>query len=67
MQQNFQTLFKKEMSRKEFLTVMGFGIASIFGFSTIIKLLLGKSSSGVQRQSAGYGGKDYGDKKRLGL
>jgi hypothetical protein len=40
---NINILMQKEMSRQEFLLVLGLGIASIFGFSTIIHLLTGKS------------------------
>lgn len=39
----FSNLLEKEISRKEFLITLGLGIASILGFSTIIKLLFGKS------------------------
>ena len=63
MQQTIQSLIKKEMTRKEFLAVMGFGVASIFGFSTIIKLLAGNGHS--LRRTLGYGSTDYGGKTRL--
>ena len=32
-------LLKREMSRKDFLKLAGFGVLSIFGFGTILKLL----------------------------
>jgi hypothetical protein len=53
---------QKEMSRKEFLATLGFGMASILGFSSIIHLLTGKSfghhsgSSRVGFGSGAYGG-----------
>jgi hypothetical protein len=53
-------LMDKEMSRKEFLATVGFGIASIMGLSTIIKFLTGKK----QQQVSGYGGGAYGGAKR---
>lgn len=58
-------LMQKEMSRKEFLATLGFGMASILGFSTIIRLLTGKSAdhhlSG--RVGSGYGSSTYGGNK----
>jgi len=63
-------LLQKDMDRKEFLLTMGFGMASILGFSTIINLLSGKGSianhfnSPTIRQS-GYGSSNYGNKATL--
>ncbi len=53
---------QKDMTRKEFLTAMGFGVASIFGFSTLIHLLTGKSFGPIQHQQSGmgYGASKYG-------
>ncbi|HJP96844.1 MAG TPA: hypothetical protein VJ843_05755 [Candidatus Saccharimonadales bacterium] len=56
-------LMDKEMSRKEFLTTVGFGIASVMGLSTILKLLTGKKAN-QQVSSYGYGGGAYGGTKR---
>jgi hypothetical protein len=59
-----QPLMQKEMSRKEFLVTLGFGIASIFGFSTIIHLLTGKSVESHFKQDLnkeGYSSNDYGN------
>lgn len=55
-------LLAKEISRKEFLATLGFGVASIVGFSTIIHFLTGKSveSHLSQRVSSGYGSSPYG-------
>lgn len=56
--QQINNLMQKEMSRKEFLATVGLGVASIFGLSTILKLLFGK---GEQRTAqAGYGSSAYG-------
>jgi hypothetical protein len=63
MAQPITTLMEKEMTRKEFLATLGFGLASIMGFSTIIHLLTGKSfSNPVHRHvsSYGYGSSAYG-------
>lgn len=51
---------QKEMTRKEFLATMGFGVASIFGLSTVIKMLSSKSSG--HNSSMGYGSSNYGGK-----
>jgi hypothetical protein len=45
MKTNLQYLIQKEVSRKEFLTIVGLAILSIFGMETILKLLTGKSLS----------------------
>ena len=50
---------QKEMSRKEFLAVMGLSFASIMGFSNIIHLLTGKSLDRHANLS-GYDSGDYG-------
>ena len=57
-----QNLMQKEISRKEFLGVVGLAVLSIFGFSTIVKLLTGKSldSSAVLHD---YSVSVYGGKK----
>ena len=59
-------LMQKEMSRKEFLTTMAFGMASVMGFSTIIHLFTGKSADSHlgRHVSAGYGSSPYGGVKR---
>jgi hypothetical protein len=59
-------LMQKEMTRKEFLTTLGFGLASLMGLSTIIHMLTGKSltHNGVVRHTSfGYGGSVYGGGK----
>lgn len=65
MNKHLDTLFQKEMSRKEFLATLGLGVASIMGFSAIIKLVTGKSveSRLGQRTGLGYGSSAYGGGK----
>jgi hypothetical protein len=67
MNTQLESLFQKEMSRKEFIATLGFGIASVMGFSTIIRLLTGKSADAHLRQrtssSFGYGSSAYGGGK----
>jgi len=56
-------LMQKDMSRKEFMATMGFGVASLFGFSTVVHLLTGKSFGsmhGLNQSNNGYGGSKYG-------
>jgi hypothetical protein len=36
-------LLKKEMTRREFLATLGFGVGSMLGLSTVIHMLTGKS------------------------
>lgn len=64
LHKSFQPLLQKEMSRKEFLLTLGLGTASIFGFSTIIHLLTGKSiNSHLKQRIGGYGSTSYGGGK----
>lgn len=58
MQKQLQTLLQKEMSRKEFLTTVGFGMASVFGFSHLVTVLLPKGQT--RSMGAGYGASAYG-------
>jgi hypothetical protein len=60
VQKQLSTLMQKEMTRKEFLATMGVGVASIFGLSTVIKMLSSKPAS--NRSSLGYGSSSYGGK-----
>lgn len=60
MQTQVNELLQKEMSRKEFLATLGFGVASVFGLGTILRLLGHNSSA-----SMGYGSSSYGGNKSL--
>lgn len=62
MHKQVDALMKKEMSRKEFLATVGVGVASIFGFSLILKLL-GSQHHGSS--TMGYGASAYGGNKKL--
>jgi len=58
-------LMQKEMTRKEFLATVGFGVATLFGLSALIKLLTGKENPLQQNgKSLGYGGGAYGGERR---
>jgi Trp operon repressor len=59
IQNNIHELMQKEMSRKELLGIVGFGIASIFGLSTILRML----GKGPQHANHGYGSSSYGGRK----
>lgn len=58
-------LMEKEMSRKEFLATIGFGVASVMGLSAILKFLLGKKET-QNRVGYGYGGGSYGGGTKRG-
>jgi hypothetical protein len=56
-------LLHKDMTRKEFLATIGLGLATIFGFSAIMRILTGKSLGAQQNNAYGYGGGAYGGRK----
>jgi Trp operon repressor len=57
-------LMQKEMTRKEFLATLGFGVATIMGFSSLLQLLGKKNPLQQQTASAhNYGGGVYGGRK----
>ena len=58
MNKQLESLMQREMSRKEFLATMGLAVASILGFSSLIKLLGLKNHS--KHESGGYGSRVYG-------
>jgi hypothetical protein len=60
MQKQVNELLQKEMSRKDFLATIGFGIASVFGLGTLLRLLGHRD----QLSSSGYGSSSYGGHKR---
>lgn len=64
MKQQVDALIQKEMTRKEFLTTVGFGVVSIMGFSSILKLLTGKGHEFRRTTTtAGYSSSAYGGGK----
>ncbi len=60
--QQLEEVVSKEMTRKEFITTLGFGIASILGFSTVLKFIFGKgrAHNSPVSSSRGYGSNVYG-------
>jgi hypothetical protein len=56
MNKQIHSLMQKEMTRKEFLATVGFGVASIFGFASVLKMLTGRQEEGDK----GYGNSAYG-------
>lgn len=60
MNKQLESLMQKEMTRKEFLAAVGFGIASILGFSSVIKFLTGKRQDGTTGAGSAYGRSAYG-------
>lgn len=62
---HIQQLLHKEMSRKEFLTMLGFGLATLAGLSSILGLM-GKTNPWQTRhgRQLNYGGGPYGGGSR---
>ena len=63
---HLQPLLQKEMTRKEFMATLGFGMLSIMGLSTIMRLLTGTDPTAqldrhmnTNKASFGYGGGPY--------
>lgn len=64
--QKIKDILSKEMTRKEFIKTLGFGIATVAGLSTVLRML-GKENPWQTdtTQPAVYGGSSYGgDHKR---
>lgn len=61
MQNHVNELAVKEVTRKEFLAIAGIALSSVFGISTIIKLLNGKHPD-YRTVKTGYGSSLYGGK-----
>ncbi len=64
MHHSLQTLMQKEMTRKEFLVTLGFGIATVAGLSSLLRML-GKNNPFSGRALSGYGSSSYGGKKPI--
>jgi hypothetical protein len=61
MNKNIEALAQKEMTRKEFLLTVGFGILSIAGLSSLVKIFLGHHPLTTSSQNSyGYGSNPYG-------
>ena len=57
MQKAIDTILKKEMTRKEFLGMIGLGIISIIGISSLLKNL----GEGFSKQIGSSPSLEYGD------
>jgi hypothetical protein len=64
MNTHLSNLMDKEVSRKEFLAMLGLAAASIFGMGTLLKLLTGKSLESHGAALDGYGASAYGGKRK---
>jgi hypothetical protein len=60
---HLQNLLSKEVSRKEFLSILGLAAVSIMGVGHILNLLAGKSLEGHPAMQGGYGSAVYGGEK----
>ncbi len=60
---HLQNLLSKEVSRKEFLGILGLAAISIVGAGHILKLLTGKSLETHSIIKGGYGSTTYGGSK----
>ena len=72
MNANVTQLLEREVSRKEFLTLTGFAVASVAGLGTMLKLFTGKSlanhpvvrqAQAIAEPNAAYGASAYGGYK----
>lgn len=61
--QHLQNLMQKQVSRKEFLSILGLAVLSLLGFGALVKLLTGKSLDTHEALRAGYAASAYGGKK----
>jgi hypothetical protein len=64
MNSQLQNILHREMSRKEFLAIVGLGLCSLFGVSTIVRLLTASGSSAENKSLLGYSSGDYGGPNR---
>lgn len=64
LQTPLRRIMQKEVSRKEFIGILGLAAVSIFGFGHILKLLTGKSLDNHKAlQGSGYSTSVYGGGK----
>lgn len=59
-----EDMMNREVTRKEFLATVGFGVASILGFSSIIKFIFGRGNQQQATSRMGYGSSSYGGSVR---
>ena len=57
-----ENIMQKEMTRKEFLGTLGFGLATIFGFGGVLRYVFGKGHN-ASKVSFGYGANTYGNRR----
>ena len=62
---HLQNILQKQVSRKEFLSIIGLAMLSIVGMSHILKLLTGKSLETHSALQTGYGNTPYGGNKDI--
>ena len=56
-------LLKKEVDRYEFLKIVGFGVITLIGMSSIIHFLTGKNSKAVVEHLSNYTTTNYGNSR----
>ena len=61
VQKQIDGILQKEMSRQEFLTLVGAGILSLVGISSLLQMMSHKTKQ--QSPSLGYGTSVYGGNK----
>lgn len=62
MSGKLQSITNQELSRKEFLTLIGLGIVSVLGIGNLLRLITGKS---VHQETPGsYGTSSYGGQNK---
>jgi len=61
MNAHLSSLLDKQVSRKEFLGILGLAGASVLGMGSILKLITGRSLDGSA--NLGYGSSAYGGHK----
>jgi hypothetical protein len=64
MPKPIQALMQKEMTRKEFVVTLGFGLASLVGLSSLLHLLGKKNPWDTASRSPSYGGGPYGGQSK---
>jgi hypothetical protein len=60
MKHQLDMLLQKKMTRKEFLATLGLGVASIFGITSLLRLLTDQNRSSNANSPRGYGSSTYG-------